>query len=201
MDRAPSRRLGASGGGGGTVLLPTSTCNTRTQASRRVLVSSPSWIPLPRGTGETRSDSLDPVQGVATAGRDGSCRCDRHPEGASIDRAGSAGLGKERRGCIQDSQRGFFLNLEGPCSISRKTLGQRRRRRGCASPAPLPGRRGEWDRPGLRDHGYSWFGREDALQPRRGRVFGPRTGTPERSSACPTNLGRCRRRASQTRPC
>ena len=65
---------------------------------------------------------------------------------------------------------GGSLNLEGPCSISRKTFGQRRRRRGCASPAPLPGRRGEWDRPGLRDHGYSRFGREDALQPRRRRL-------------------------------
>ena len=41
-----------------------------------------------------------------------------NPEGASVDRAGYCeGSGKRRRGCIQDSQRGFSLNLEGPCSI------------------------------------------------------------------------------------
>ena len=117
-----------------------------------------------------------PVQGVAPVGQEDPVAAMTILREHPLIEPGLRRLGKERSGRIQDSQRGVFLKLEGPCGTSREALRQRRRRRGCASPAPLPGRRGKWDRPGLRDYGYSRNGREDALQPRRRRLPSPVRG-------------------------
>ena len=91
-------RLGTCGVGGETVLLSAATCDTRTQANRRVLVSPPSWIPHSRSTGETRSNSRYPFKGVAPVDQRGSRRSDGHVARASPHEAGSGRLGRERRG-------------------------------------------------------------------------------------------------------
>ena len=170
VDRALGRRLGTSGRRGATILLSASTFETRNQASRRALDSTPSRIPRPRGTGETRSERTPSVQGVASLGRGGSRRSDGDLARASSAGGRTEGLGQERRHPTEHSQHAAAPELEGARVLAREALGQGRRRRGCAAHAPLPDRRSERDHPSPRDYGYSRISREGALQSRRGRL-------------------------------